>query len=39
MAVPTMLSGFILAPRVMTEAKAYFSRLDKEEADDKKSRA
>lgn len=28
MAIPTMLSGFMLAPRVMKEAKAYFGRLD-----------
>ena len=27
MAVPTMLSGFILAPKVMTEAKSYFKRM------------
>lgn len=27
MAVPTMLSGLALAPRVMKEAKSYFSRL------------
>jgi alanine or glycine:cation symporter, AGCS family len=27
MAVPTMLSGFALAPKVMKEAKAYFERL------------
>lgn len=30
MAFPTMLSGFALAPKVMTEAKAYFKRLDAE---------
>jgi AGCS family alanine or glycine:cation symporter len=30
MAFPTMLSGFVLAPKVMTEAKAYFKRLDAE---------
>jgi AGCS family alanine or glycine:cation symporter len=30
MAIPTMVSGFVLAPKVMTEAKAYFSRLEKE---------
>jgi alanine or glycine:cation symporter, AGCS family len=29
MAFPTMLSGFALAPRVMKEARSYFSRLDK----------
>ncbi len=29
MAVPTMLSGFVLAPKVMKEAKSYFSRLSK----------
>lgn len=28
MALPTMLSGFALAPKVMKEAKAYFKRLD-----------
>ncbi|HYF67719.1 MAG TPA: alanine/glycine:cation symporter family protein [Ohtaekwangia sp.] len=28
MAVPTMLSGFILAPKVMAEAKKYFKALD-----------
>jgi alanine or glycine:cation symporter, AGCS family len=28
MAVPTMLSGLILAPKVMREAKAYFERLN-----------
>lgn len=27
MAIPTMLSGFVLAPKVMLEAKAYFRRL------------
>lgn len=27
MAIPTMVSGFILAPKVMAEAKAYFARL------------
>jgi AGCS family alanine or glycine:cation symporter len=27
MAVPTMTSGLILAPKVMTEAKAYFKRM------------
>jgi alanine or glycine:cation symporter, AGCS family len=30
MAIPTMLSGFMLAPKVMKEAKAYFGRLGKE---------
>lgn len=30
MAIPTMLSGFALAPRVMKEAKAYFERLKNE---------
>jgi AGCS family alanine or glycine:cation symporter len=30
MAIPTMLSGFMLAPKVMKEAKAYFERLKKE---------
>lgn len=28
MAIPTMISGFVLAPKVMKEAKKYFSRLD-----------
>lgn len=28
MAIPTMVSGFVLAPRVMKEAKAYFDRLN-----------
>ncbi len=27
MAIPTMLSGFALAPRVLKEAKSYFSRM------------
>lgn len=27
MAVPTMVSGFILAPKVLAEAKSYFSRM------------
>ena len=27
MAVPTMLSGIVLAPRVMAEAKSYFARM------------
>ncbi len=27
MAVPTMLSGFVLAPKVMAEAKSYFQRM------------
>ena len=31
MAIPTMLSGLILAPKVMTEAKAYFERLKSRE--------
>ncbi len=31
MAVPTMVSGFMLAPKVMTEAKAYFIRMKNEE--------
>jgi alanine or glycine:cation symporter, AGCS family len=31
MAFPTMISGFILAPKVLKEARAYFKRLDKEE--------
>ena len=28
MAIPTMVSGFILAPKVMKEAKEYFARLE-----------
>lgn len=32
MAVPTMLSGLVLAPKVMTEAKGYFTRLRAEKA-------
>jgi AGCS family alanine or glycine:cation symporter len=27
MAIPTMVSGFMLAPKVMKEARAYFARL------------
>jgi AGCS family alanine or glycine:cation symporter len=30
MAIPTMISGLILAPKVMKEAKVYFERLKKE---------
>ena len=30
MAVPTMVSGFVLAPKVMDEAKKYFSKLQAE---------
>jgi AGCS family alanine or glycine:cation symporter len=30
MAIPTMISGFVLAPKVMAEAKRYFSRLEGE---------
>jgi AGCS family alanine or glycine:cation symporter len=30
MAIPTMLSAFALAPRVMEEAKAYFAKLKEE---------
>jgi len=30
MAVPTMISGFILAPQVMRESKSYFERMKKE---------
>jgi AGCS family alanine or glycine:cation symporter len=30
MAIPTMLSGFALAPKVMAEARAYFARMEKE---------
>lgn len=30
MAIPTMLSGFALAPKVMAEARAYFARLKEE---------
>lgn len=31
MAVPTMLSGFILAPKVMAEARKYFAKLNAKE--------
>jgi alanine or glycine:cation symporter, AGCS family len=31
MAFPTMISGFILAPKVFREAKRYFAQLDKED--------
>lgn len=31
MAIPTMVSGFILAPKVMSEAKKYFARLKEED--------
>jgi alanine or glycine:cation symporter, AGCS family len=31
MAIPTMVSGFILAPKVMAEARAYFARLKEKE--------
>jgi alanine or glycine:cation symporter, AGCS family len=31
MAFPTMISGFILAPKVMAEAKRYFKKLDRGE--------
>jgi alanine or glycine:cation symporter, AGCS family len=30
MAIPTMLSGFALAPKVMAEARAYFKRMEAE---------
>jgi len=30
MAIPTMLSGFVLAPKVMAEARAYFKRIEEE---------
>jgi alanine or glycine:cation symporter, AGCS family len=30
MAVPTMVSGFVLAPKVFAEAKRYFAQVDKE---------
>jgi AGCS family alanine or glycine:cation symporter len=30
MAIPTVVSGIILAPKVMAEAKAYFAKLSKE---------
>ncbi|MBM3177166.1 MAG: alanine:cation symporter family protein [Bacteroidetes bacterium] len=30
MAIPTMLSGFVLAPKVMAEAKKYFAKLETE---------
>jgi alanine or glycine:cation symporter, AGCS family len=29
MAIPTMISGFVLAPKVMKEAKRYFGQLNK----------
>lgn len=32
MAVPTMISGFILAPQVMRESKSYFERMKKDGA-------
>jgi len=31
MAIPTMLSGFALAPRVMKEARSYFERMKKDQ--------
>jgi AGCS family alanine or glycine:cation symporter len=31
MAIPTMVSGFVLAPKVMAEAKKYFARLKEED--------
>ncbi|GCC53150.1 alanine:cation symporter family protein [Chryseotalea sanaruensis] len=31
MAFPTMLSGFVLAPKVMAEARKYFAKLDAKE--------
>lgn len=31
MAVPTMLSGFVLAPKVMAEARKYFAKLNAKE--------
>lgn len=31
MAIPTMLSGLVLAPKVMAEAKGYFARLRQEQ--------
>ena len=31
MTLPTMLSGFVLAPKVMREAKRYFGKLKTEE--------
>ena len=27
MAVPTMISGFLLAPKVLKEARSYFERM------------
>jgi hypothetical protein len=30
MAIPTMVSGFILAPKVVVEAKSYFKRMKQE---------
>jgi AGCS family alanine or glycine:cation symporter len=32
MAIPTMISGFVLAPKVMKEARAYFERLKAEKS-------
>jgi AGCS family alanine or glycine:cation symporter len=37
MAVPTMVSGFLLAPNVMKEAKGYFLRLEEERARERKA--
>ena len=31
MAIPTMLSGFVLAPKVMAEARRYFAALKEKE--------
>jgi AGCS family alanine or glycine:cation symporter len=30
MAIPTMISAFVLAPKVMAEAKKYFAKLENE---------
>jgi AGCS family alanine or glycine:cation symporter len=32
MAIPTMISALILAPRVMEETKKYFTRMKEEKA-------
>ena len=32
MAIPTMISSFILAPKVMEAARDYFSRLEPQQA-------
>jgi alanine or glycine:cation symporter, AGCS family len=39
MAIPTMLSGFALTPKVMAEARAYFARLEIERVEEKKRKS